>query len=625
MLAAEKANLLTTTAVDTLQIREKEMTHYINTLATVSTQATLLAGFAFAQLTGYEYIEPEDGFLSYETLNSMGIGHAAISNTDRGIGHWTWYTWLMQIVQLVFVCSTGACMFFQLWTVQKCTGTSVLGQGLALRGREGSVDRAIPHMARQSEAAYALFSLGIVLIKLSTMLYLINAFSVVIWVPCALICGSIAYNSNNSEEVLRRIFTIPDDETVSSALFEHRQHHKDRKIERRKKRAIFFQSLCCCLAACARRCGASDLVENELTELDAAEIDSHGYVSAQAVAEQLIMRNQEHETTVQAAVEIQKIARGRNDRKKSLEIRKAKLREQVMRVQAQTAAAAAKTIQAGARGLGAHHRAESVIRASVVAKSRERQLEVLSQSRHRATRHAPTAPHTRAHRTHARTHDARSMRCAAAPPQLRSSAAPPPHADRVHTVACRVKQQEELANAPPHDRQDLQAAAAGQAAGQQAPEEDCVSRIGRALLGNCLLLDVVAQDQAGAEASFAAQHPDRVLREEQLAAVAQQTARATTQGTPRTPPPTREPSRAPKTPSRCTSGGGGEHSVSSRMTERVTGILPESLKIALHTRERDDAGIIDDYGDLHHALSPMDAGPSQSHLPGVQALRKGSR
>ena len=151
-----------------------------------------------------------------------------------------------------------------------------------------------------------------------------------------------------------------------------------------------------------------------------------------------------------------------------------------------------------------------------------------------------------------------------------------------------------------------------------------MSRIGRALLGNCLLLDVVAQDQAGAEASFAAQHPDRVLREEQLAAVAQQTARATTQGTPRTPPPTREPSRAPKTPSRCTSGGGGEHSVSSRMTERVTGILPESLKIALHTRERDDAGIIDDYSDLHHALSPMDA-PSQSHLPGVQALRKGSR
>ena len=146
-----------------------------------------------------------------------------------------------------------------------------------------------------------------------------------------------------------------------------------------------------------------------------------------------------------------------------------------------------------------------------------------------------------------------------------------------------------------------------------------MSRIGRALLGNCLLLDAVAQDQAGAEASFAAQHPSRVPHEEQLAAVAQQTARAT-QGTPRTPPPTREPSRAPKTPSRCTSGG-GENSVSSRMTERVTGFFPESIKIALHTRERDDAGIVDDYGDLHDALSPKDAGPS--HLPGVQALSKG--
>ena len=205
MLAAEKANLLTTTAVDTLHIREKEMTHYINTLATVSTQATLLAGFAFAQLTGYDYIEPEDGFLSFETLNSMGIGHAAITPEDRGIGYWTWYTWFMQLVQLVFICSTGACMFFQLWTVQKCTGTSVMGQGLALRGREGSVDRAIPHMARQSEAAYALFSLGIVLIKLSTLLFLINAFSVFIWVPCSLICSSIAYNASSSEHVLARL------------------------------------------------------------------------------------------------------------------------------------------------------------------------------------------------------------------------------------------------------------------------------------------------------------------------------------------------------------------------------------------------------------------------------------
>lgn len=182
----------------------------------------------------------------------------------------------------------------------------------------------------------------------------------------------------------------------------------------------------------------------------------------------------------------------------------------------------------------------------------------------------------------------------------------------MHTVACRVSKQEELANASPHDRRDLQAAAG------QAPEEDCVSRIGRALLGNCLLLDAVAQDQAGAEASFAALHPSRVPQEEQLAAVAQQTGRAT-QGTPRTPPPTREPSRAPKTPSRCTSGG--ENSVSSRVTERVTGILPESLKIALHTRERDAAGIVDDYVDLHDALSPKDAGPS--HLPGVQVFRKG--
>ena len=54
MLSAEKADLRTQLAVQTLQLRDKEMHQYVLTFNSVSTQATLLAGFAFAQLTSYE-------------------------------------------------------------------------------------------------------------------------------------------------------------------------------------------------------------------------------------------------------------------------------------------------------------------------------------------------------------------------------------------------------------------------------------------------------------------------------------------------------------------------------------------------------------------------------------------
>ena len=47
------------------------------------TQATLLAGFAFSQLTGYDYIHPEDGYFSESTLSAMGIAQKKGSVISR--------------------------------------------------------------------------------------------------------------------------------------------------------------------------------------------------------------------------------------------------------------------------------------------------------------------------------------------------------------------------------------------------------------------------------------------------------------------------------------------------------------------------------------------------------------
>ena len=100
------------------------------------------------------------------------------------------------LLQLCFIVSTAACMFLQLWAVQACTVSTVEGQGLALRGPDGSMDKAVRHMARQSRATFAMFSLGIMLIKTSTLIFIINSFSVFVSVPAALLCAIIAFCSD---------------------------------------------------------------------------------------------------------------------------------------------------------------------------------------------------------------------------------------------------------------------------------------------------------------------------------------------------------------------------------------------------------------------------------------------
>ena len=55
-------------------------------------KATLLAGFAFAQLTGYEYDEPDEGYFTFEQLTAMGIAHISEDASARGVAGWSWLT-----------------------------------------------------------------------------------------------------------------------------------------------------------------------------------------------------------------------------------------------------------------------------------------------------------------------------------------------------------------------------------------------------------------------------------------------------------------------------------------------------------------------------------------------------
>ena len=63
-------------------------------------KATLLAGFAFAQLTGYEYDEPDEGYFTFEQLTALGIAHISEDASARGVAGWSWLTWTKQILQV---------------------------------------------------------------------------------------------------------------------------------------------------------------------------------------------------------------------------------------------------------------------------------------------------------------------------------------------------------------------------------------------------------------------------------------------------------------------------------------------------------------------------------------------
>ena len=155
MLYADKKHLETETARDVLRVREKEMRYYARNLSMLAAQSALLAGFAFTILSQYTFKFPYQGVLSCARRRALMMSLDERCDPLRGgnpelpgMSGWTWDTWLHQFGQLLNLTCTTYAMALQLWTLTRCVLTNILGLGLALRGPEGSMDRAVRHMAR---------------------------------------------------------------------------------------------------------------------------------------------------------------------------------------------------------------------------------------------------------------------------------------------------------------------------------------------------------------------------------------------------------------------------------------------------------------------------------------------
>ena len=183
MIYADKENLKTQVAKDLLAVREREMDFYARNLSMVGTHAALLAGFAFTILSQHQFVTPEQGFIDYDSEYWLKLWPENITYIDdfdrsirKGILSWPWNVVLQQLFQLIHLLATTMGIMLHLWTVYTTVVTNILGLHLALRGPEGSVDRAVRHMAQQNQFALRKFMIGLVLFILSVLFFALSEY-----------------------------------------------------------------------------------------------------------------------------------------------------------------------------------------------------------------------------------------------------------------------------------------------------------------------------------------------------------------------------------------------------------------------------------------------------------------
>mmetsp|Transcript_23391 Transcript_23391/g.78658 ORF Transcript_23391/g.78658 Transcript_23391/m.78658 type:complete len:188 (+) Transcript_23391:106-669(+) len=158
MLYADKNALRTNLKVNLLRIRERELNFYTNNCLSISTQAALLAGFAWYGLTEVPF-EPDAS----------------------------------DAVQAVYLIVTTLIMGLEMLTVVNATLTAILGPGLALRGPDGSMHRAVDGMMTHYRFTFACFSLGLLCFQFSALLYGWMQFTWDIALPMSILFLSMVY------------------------------------------------------------------------------------------------------------------------------------------------------------------------------------------------------------------------------------------------------------------------------------------------------------------------------------------------------------------------------------------------------------------------------------------------
>ncbi|KAJ1632780.1 hypothetical protein T492DRAFT_838158 [Pavlovales sp. CCMP2436] len=195
MLYAFKDELTYRTAKDILSVRERELRFYTRNILNIGAQAALLAGFAFKTLVDHEsagMLEWIDEFASNDTF---------VIVTDYA-GQLDAVQVAMTVFELAYLLSTISAMGSTLYTLYICLITPILGLGLALKGSEGSVDRAVISLAGVNTSVITSFAYSLTLFQFSVLMKAFLTFHLLAACVCAI---TVTYYFVSIRRTQRRI------------------------------------------------------------------------------------------------------------------------------------------------------------------------------------------------------------------------------------------------------------------------------------------------------------------------------------------------------------------------------------------------------------------------------------
>eukprot|EP00928_Gymnodinium_smaydae_P066084 TRINITY_DN49136_c0_g1_i1.p1 TRINITY_DN49136_c0_g1~~TRINITY_DN49136_c0_g1_i1.p1 ORF type:complete len:243 (-),score=40.70 TRINITY_DN49136_c0_g1_i1:207-881(-) len=180
MLAADKLLLTTSIKKNATELKGKELNLHKGNFEAVGTQAALLAGFAVVMVVEFHMPEQANPFL-----------------------------------QSIFYVFATVTLVANLRCVTMTTCITVMGTGLALRGPDGSMVRAVEEMYKQRAIVFRTFGIGIISCCLATISI---AWIKMDLVPATICSGvliwAIASFANLTRSYLE-FFKFNEDETVS--------------------------------------------------------------------------------------------------------------------------------------------------------------------------------------------------------------------------------------------------------------------------------------------------------------------------------------------------------------------------------------------------------------------------
>jgi hypothetical protein len=145
MIVADKEALATELKQSSLSIQEKEINFFTSNFNSLATQSALLAGFAFSGACSS---------ITQPPLNAPDPSvRAALSGIETKDDH--------TLLAFFFYASTAISMCLNLLVVISCTFCNMWGPGLALRGPNGSMAKAVNGMDAERQEIFLFFGLGL--------------------------------------------------------------------------------------------------------------------------------------------------------------------------------------------------------------------------------------------------------------------------------------------------------------------------------------------------------------------------------------------------------------------------------------------------------------------------------